>query len=63
MARYDNEEVRSEIMNGIKDKINPYLTKKERRGLTDLLKDQSIVIRAADKGGLGNEVKDTEKYV
>jgi hypothetical protein len=54
--------VKTDILNHIKTKILPNLTKTERNAIDSLLKDNSIVIRPADKGS-GIVIMDTDQYM
>ena len=50
------------MIHGVKDHVQPNLTKDEKRVITSLLNDPSIVIRPADKGS-GVVVEDAESYI
>ena len=50
------------MIKGVRHKVEPNLSKTDQRALKDLLSDDSIVIRPADKGS-GIVVIDTEEYV
>ena len=56
------EAVKKDVMDGIQDKIDMNLTRKEEQALQDLLAADDIIIRPADKGS-GIVVMDTEKYI
>jgi len=50
------------VIHGVKDHVQPNLTKDEKMPITSLLNDHSIVIRPADNGS-GVVVEDAESYI
>ena len=56
------EMVKEEIIQGIKKNKSSNITNGEKKALRELMEDQTIVIRPADKGS-GVVVLDTEEYI
>ena len=54
--------VKTEVINVVKDRVQPNLTKVEKNAIIYLLNDPTIVIRQADKRS-GVVVEDAESYI